>query len=84
MNLSKYFLNNVSIYNIPCASVGQYDLLVTSKANAQINVNISEQKPFLAQRLLQYVQTSRIRYENRIHKRQTLFKWDKRYDRKFF
>lgn len=80
VNLSKFFLNNVSVYNIPCAPVGQYDVLVASRGNAQINVNISQQKPFLAQKLLQYVQTSRIRYENRIHKRQTIFKWDKRYD----
>lgn len=79
VNLSKFFLNNVSVYNIPCAPVGQYDVLVASRGNAQINVNISQQKPFLAQKLLQYVQTSRIRYENRIHKRQTIFKWDKRY-----
>ena len=79
MNLSKYFLTNVSVYNIPCAPIGQYDILVASKANAQINVNVSQQKPFLAQKLLQYVQTSRIRYENRIHKQQVIFKWDKRW-----
>lgn len=84
MNLSKYFLNNISIYNIPCAAVGRYDLLVASEANAEINVNISKQKPFLARKLSQYVQTSRIRYENRIQKRQTLFRWDKRYSNTLF
>lgn len=78
MNLSKYFLANVSLYNIPCAPNGQYDLLVSSKDNVQINVNVSQQRPFLAQKLLEYVQTSQIRYENRIHKRQAIFKWDKR------
>lgn len=79
VNLSKYFLTNVSVYNIPCAPIGQYDVLVASKGNAQVNVNVSQQKPFLAQKLVQYVQTSRIRYENRVHKRQVVFKWDKRY-----
>lgn len=68
----------MSVYTIPCAPSGQYDILVTSKGSAQINVNISQQKPFLAQKLLKYVQTSRIRYENRIHKRQVILKWDKR------
>ncbi|XP_031616946.1 uncharacterized protein LOC116336893 isoform X2 [Contarinia nasturtii] len=77
VNLSKYFLANASIYNIPCAPSGRYDVLVASKGSVQINVNISQQKPFLAQKLLQYVQTSRIRHENHIHKRQTIFKWDK-------
>lgn len=78
VNFSKYFLRNVSIYDIPCAPAGRYDVLVSSKVNAQINVNVSQQKPFLAQKLLQYVQTSRIRYENRIHRNQTIFKWNKR------
>lgn len=79
MNLSKYFYTNTSVYNIPCAPAGRYDVLIASKGDAQVNVNISQQKPFLAQKLLQYVQTSRIRFENRIHKRQALFKWDKRF-----
>lgn len=67
------------MYNIPCAPAGRYDVLIAFKGDAQVNVNISQQKPFLAQKLLQYVQTSRIRFENRIHKRQALFKWDKRF-----
>lgn len=78
VNLSKYFLTNISVYNIPCAPAGRYDILVASKSNVEINVNNSQQKPFLAQKLQQYVQTSRIRYENRIHKRQVLLKWEKR------
>lgn len=84
MNLSKYFFTNTSVYNIPCAPAGRYDVLIASKGDAQVNVNISQQKPFLAQKLLQYVQTSRIRFENRIHKRQALFKWDKRFASFFF
>lgn len=79
MNLSKYFTNNASVYNIPCAPIGQYDLLVASKGNVQINVNVSQQLPFLAGKLKNFVRPSRIRFENRVHKQQTLFKWNRRY-----
>lgn len=78
VNLSMYFPRNTTIYNIPCAPIGQYDMLVTSKANVQINVNVSQQVPFLARKLGRYARASRIRYEKRVHKAQVILKWDKR------
>lgn len=78
VNLSKYLARNTTIMSIPCAPAGQYDIIVATASNIQLKLNVTQQKPFLAQKLLQYVQTSRIRYENRLHKRQVLFKWDKR------
>lgn len=79
MNLSKYFVTDTSKISIPCAPIGQYDILLRTRSNAKrVKLFYSLTHPN-RQAFSHYVHSSRIRYENRLQKRQVLLQWDKRY-----
>lgn len=79
VNLSKYFATDTSKITIPCAPRGQYDVLLRSRGSAKrANLVYSTMQPN-QQTFSHYVQSSRIRYENRLQKRQVLLQWEKRY-----
>lgn len=78
VNLSKYLATDTSKITIPCAPIGRYDILLRTKGSPKRFSLLYTLKQPNRQAFSHYMQPSRIRYENRLQKRQMMLQWDKR------
>lgn len=68
--------------NVPCAAIGRYDLHLSIPKrieNCVVDVKVSKFNVHSNWSLLDRIEPSSMRFYNRLHRRQMIVKWDRRY-----
>ncbi|CAD7088521.1 unnamed protein product [Hermetia illucens] len=77
INMTKHMRMQKENVVLPCATNGQYDLILTSKKHSFVRVEVLGRHPSWNWRLLNETNPIRVRSQNRMQKKQMIIKWSK-------